>query len=133
MVGSMKIMLDLMKNEFKGEIAGLQADTTNIPQQLVDLLIEEVGKDLHDAINFINNTVDQLEKYKEEESAGDHQGDPDALPPNMGKEHNEASKTQGSLHGAPQTHSAQGTGITIAMPVDGDKEGTQFVSMAPGG
>jgi hypothetical protein len=31
-VGSIKIMLDLMKNEFEGEIAGLQADTTNIPQ-----------------------------------------------------------------------------------------------------
>jgi hypothetical protein len=54
LVGSVKIMLDLMKNEFEGEIAGLQADTTNIPQQLVDFLIEEVGKDLHNAINFIN-------------------------------------------------------------------------------
>jgi hypothetical protein len=38
LVGSMNIMLDLMKNEFKGEIAGLQADTTNIPQQLVNFL-----------------------------------------------------------------------------------------------
>jgi hypothetical protein len=75
----MKIMLDLIKNEFKGEIAGLQADTTNIPQQLVNFLIEEVGKDLCNAINFINNIADQLEEYKEEENAGDHQGDPDAL------------------------------------------------------
>ena len=47
-------MLDLMKNEFEGEIAGLQADTTNIPQQLVNFLIEKVGKDLCYAINFIN-------------------------------------------------------------------------------
>jgi hypothetical protein len=39
LVGSMKIMLDLMKNEFEGEIAGLQADMTNIPQQLVNSLI----------------------------------------------------------------------------------------------
>jgi hypothetical protein len=96
LVWSMKIILDLMKNELEGEISGLQADMTNIPQQLVNFLIEEVGKDLHDAIIFINKIADQLEEYKEEESARDHQGDPDALPPNKGKEQSKASKIQGS-------------------------------------
>ncbi len=84
LVESMKIMLDPMKNEFVGEIAGLQADMSNIPQQLVDFLIEEVGKDPFNAINFTNKIIDQLEEYKEEESAGDHQGDPDAHPPDKG-------------------------------------------------
>jgi hypothetical protein len=72
LVGSMKIMLDLMKNEFKGEIAGLQDDTTNIPQQLANSLIEEVGKDLRNAINFINKIAERLKKYDEEGNAGDH-------------------------------------------------------------
>jgi hypothetical protein len=31
-VGSMKIMLKLMKTEFKGELAGLTADSSNVPQ-----------------------------------------------------------------------------------------------------
>jgi hypothetical protein len=78
-------------------------------------------------------TVDQLKEYKEEESAGDHQGDLDALPPDKGKEQREESKTQGSLFGAPQAHPTEGTTTTTAMPADGDKEGMQSVSMAPGG
>jgi hypothetical protein len=52
----------LMKNEFEGEIAGLQADMLKIPQQLVNFLIEEVGKDPHNAINFIDKIVDQLKE-----------------------------------------------------------------------
>ncbi len=68
-----------------------------------------------------------------EESAGDHQGDLDALPPDRGKEQSEASKTQGWLPGAPQMHLAEGTAETTTMQVDKDKEGTQSVSMAPGG
>ncbi len=120
------IFSTLIKNEFEGEIAGLQVDTTNIPQHLVNFLIEEVGKDLHDAINFIDKTVDQLEEYNKEENAGDHQGDP-------GQEQSKASKTQGLLPGAPQAHPADGTATTTTMPADGDKKGMQFVSMAPGG
>jgi hypothetical protein len=133
LVGSMKIMPNLMKNEFEGEIAGLKADMKKIPQQLINFLIEEVGKDLHDAINFIDKIIDQLEKYKEEESARDHHGDPDALPPNKGKEQSKASKTQGLLPGAAQVHPAEKTAATTAMLVDRDKEGTQFMSMEPGG
>ncbi len=40
LVGKMKIMLDLMKNEFGWEIAGLQADVSNILQKLIIFLIE---------------------------------------------------------------------------------------------
>jgi hypothetical protein len=35
----MKNMLKLMKNEFKGELAGFHADLINIPHQLIGFLI----------------------------------------------------------------------------------------------
>jgi hypothetical protein len=90
----MKIMLKLMKNEFKGELAGIHADLTNIPQQLTDYLIKEDGKDTNKAVNFINKIADQLEEYNDKKSARDHLGGPEALPPNKGKEQSKASKTQ---------------------------------------
>jgi hypothetical protein len=43
-------MLKLMKTEFKGEVAGLPADSSNVPQTLIDFLIEEAGEDPYDAI-----------------------------------------------------------------------------------
>jgi hypothetical protein len=72
----MKIMLKLMKNEFKGELAGFHADLTNIPQQLIDYLIKEAGEGTNNAINFIHKITDQLEEYNNKESAEDHLGDP---------------------------------------------------------
>jgi hypothetical protein len=74
---------------------------SNIPQQLIDFLIKEVGKDPRNAINFIDKIVDKHDEYEEEESARDHQGDLDALPPNKGEEQSKASKTQGLLPGVP--------------------------------
>ena len=103
------------------------------PSAASQLLIEEGGKDPHDAINFINKIADQLAEYKEEENAGDYQGDPDALPPNKGKKQSKASTTQGLLHGAPQAHTTEGTAAITAKQADGDKEGMQIMSMAPGG
>ncbi len=90
----MKIVLKLRKNKFKGELAGFHADLTNIPQQLIDYLIKEAGKDTNNAINFINKITDQLEEYDNKESAGDHPGDPEALPPNKGEEQSKSSKTK---------------------------------------
>jgi hypothetical protein len=53
-VGSMKIMLKMMQAKFKGELAGLQADLTNYPQQLINFFIEEAGKDATNATVFLN-------------------------------------------------------------------------------
>jgi hypothetical protein len=50
----MKIMLKQMKTEFKGEVAGLMADSSNVPQTLIDFLIKEAGEDPHDPIAFLN-------------------------------------------------------------------------------
>jgi hypothetical protein len=130
--GSMKIMLELMKNEFKGELAGIHADMANTPQQFIDYLIKEAGKDTNNAINFIDKITDQLEEYGNKESAGDHLGDPEALPPNKREEQSEASKTQGLLPRAPKANPTEETSANTALLVEGDNEGTQSLSMASG-
>jgi hypothetical protein len=39
-VGSMKIMLELMTTEFEGKVAGLMVDLTNMPQILIDFSLK---------------------------------------------------------------------------------------------
>jgi hypothetical protein len=132
LVGSMKIMLRLLKNKLEGELAGLQADLTNVPK-FVDYLTKEAGKDTHGAINFINKIVDQLKKYDVEESFAHRLGDPDALPPDKGEEQRKASKTQGTLPRAPKANLTEETKANTTTLAEGDKEGTQSVRMASGG
>jgi hypothetical protein len=84
-VRSIKIMLELMTTEFKREVAGLTADSSNVPQTLIDFLIEEA---------FLNQTANQLSKFDEESNAdNDKDGDPNAHPLDPEDEHNKASKT----------------------------------------
>jgi hypothetical protein len=121
-VENMKIMLKLMKTEFKGEVAGLTADSSNVPQTLIDFLIEVAGKDPHEAIAFLNQTVDQLSQFDEESNAGDDEdGDTNAHPPNPGDKHSKASKTQKTLPRAPQENPAGGAAATTATTAGGDK------------
>ncbi len=130
-VGSMKIMLKLMKTEFKGEVAGLTADSSNIPHTLIDFLIEEAGKDPHDAIAFLNQTADQLSQFDEESNAGDNEdGDTNAHPLDLGDKPSKASKTQGTLLRAPQANRARGATTTTTTMVEGDEMGVQSLSMA---
>jgi hypothetical protein len=132
-VGSMKTMLKLMKTEFKGEVAGLMADSSNVPQTLIDFLIEEAGKDPHDAIAFLNQTANQLSQFDEESNAGDNEDrDTNAHPPDPGGKHSKASKTQGTLPRAPQANPAGGAAATTTTTVEGDKKGVQSLSMATG-
>jgi hypothetical protein len=62
-VGSMKIMLKMMRIKFEGELAGLQADLTNYSQQLTDFLIKKAGVDSTNVIVFLDQITDQLNKY----------------------------------------------------------------------
>ncbi len=57
-VGSMKIMLEMLRTKFKGELAGLQADLTTYPLCLINFLIKEAGEDLKDTIAFLDLTSD---------------------------------------------------------------------------
>ncbi len=60
-------MLELMRTEFKGKVAGLMADLTNMPQILIDFLIEEAGENPNDAIAFLNKTAKQLSKFEDKD------------------------------------------------------------------
>jgi hypothetical protein len=105
----MKIMLKLMKTEFKGEVAGLTADSSNVPHTLIDFLLEEAGKDPHDTIVFLNQTANQLSQFDEESNAGNNKDrDTNAHPLNLGDKHSKASKTQGTLPRAPQATLQEG-------------------------
>ncbi len=123
-------MLELMRTEFKGKVAGLTADLTNMPQILIDFLIKEAGENPKDAIAFLNKTAKQLSKFKDE---GKDEGEtPNALPPDPGDESNIASKTQGRLPSASQAHPTEKTAETTATMAEGDKKGVQSLSMATG-
>jgi hypothetical protein len=129
----MKIMLKLMKTEFEGEVAGLMVDSSNVSQTLIDFLIEEAGKDPHDAIALLNQTANQLSKFDEESNAGnDKDKDPNAHPLNPGDEHSKASKTQGTLPRSPQANPAGGAAATTATTAEGDEKGVQSLSMGTG-
>jgi hypothetical protein len=123
----------IASNKLEGELASLWADLTNVPKQLMDYLTRRVGKNTHGAINFINKIVNQLEGYDVKESSVDHLGDLDALPPDEGEEQRKASKTQVLLSRAPKANPAEGTVANTATLAEGDKEGTQSVSMASAG
>jgi hypothetical protein len=132
-VRSMKIMLELMKTEFEGEVAGLTADSSNVPQTLKDFLIKEAGEDPHDAIAFLNQAANQLSQFDKEYNAGDNEdGDTNAHPPDPGDEHSKASMTQGTLPRAPQANPARGVAATTATRMEGDEKGVQSLSMATG-
>jgi hypothetical protein len=132
-VGSMKIMLKLMRTKFEGEMAGLKADLTNVPPMLINFFIKEAGEDSNNAIDFINQIANQLSKYNKESNAGeDKEGDPTAHPPNKGDKPNKASKTQGTLPRAPEANPARGTATATATMVEGGEKGMQSLSMASG-
>jgi hypothetical protein len=137
-VGSMKIMLEMLRTKFEGELAGLQADLTNYPQCLIGFLIKEAGADLTEAITFLDLTLDQIAQYKEDDlkekdDNRDSDKDADALPPDREGKQIEASKTQGTVPRAPEATPAEGTAASTVNMAEGDKEGPQFMSMAPGG
>jgi hypothetical protein len=82
-VGSMKIMLKMLQTKYEGELAGLQADLTVYPQGLIIFLIQEAGEDATNAIVFLDQITDQLNKYDKEDNKGKFGNkESDALPPN---------------------------------------------------
>ncbi len=130
-------MLEMLRTKFKEELAGLQVDLTNYPQHLINFCIEEAGADLTDAIAFLDLTSDQISQYKEDDPKekndnGDSDKDADALPPDKEGKQIEASKTQGMVPRAPEATPTEGTAASTVNTTEGDKEGPQSVSMAPG-
>ena len=61
-------MLELMRTEFEGEVAGPTADLTNMPQILIDFLIKEAGENPNNAIAFLNKnrqTAQQVQRRRQ--------------------------------------------------------------------
>jgi hypothetical protein len=88
-VGAMKVMLEMMRTEFEGELLGLKADLTHFPKLLVDVLIEESRENPNDAIGFLDQTlvdITQLEEQNNEDTVGNQAAtkNEDALPPRQG-------------------------------------------------
>ncbi len=91
-----------------------------------------------DAIAFLDLTLDQISQYKEDDPKekddnGDSDKDANALLPDKEGEQIEASKTQGTVPRAPEGTPAEGTAASTINTMEGDKEGLQSMSMAPGG
>jgi hypothetical protein len=115
-------------------LAGLKADLTNYPHRLIDFLIEEAGEESADAIMFLDLTLTHLTQYKEAVAKEkDDNKESNDLPPDKEVKLIEASKTQGMVPGAPEAPPAEGTATNTVNMAEGDKEGPQSVSMAPGG
>jgi hypothetical protein len=65
-VGAVKIMLEMMRMEFDGELLGLKADLTHFSQQLFNFLIKESGENHKDTIAFLDQTSEDISQYKED-------------------------------------------------------------------
>ncbi len=130
-------MLEMIRTEFEGELLGLKADLTHFSQNLINFLIKESGENPNDAIAFLDQTSADISQYEEQNNKDKdiHKviaENQDALPPDKEGEQSEASKTQGMVPRAPEATPAEGIATTVNT-TEGDKEGPQSVSMAPGG
>jgi hypothetical protein len=136
-VGAMKVMLEMMRTEFDGELLGLKADLTHFSQHLINFLIEESGENTKDAIAFLDQTSADISQYKEDttretRSHIDISKKPESPSPDKGDERTEASKTQGTVPRAPEATPTEGIATTIKTTA-GDEEGPQSMSMVPDG
>ena len=61
-VGSMTILLDLIKGELEGDLAGIDPDFAKIPIQLIDFMIEKAGENPEVCIININSMIKVLDK-----------------------------------------------------------------------
>jgi hypothetical protein len=66
--GAMVTCLGILKDELKGELAGIPAEFKNQPEQLISFLYEEAGTEPNAAINYIIAISAQLSHLDGEES-----------------------------------------------------------------
>jgi hypothetical protein len=140
-VGSMTILLDLIKDKLEGDLAEMNPDFTKIAIQLIYFMIEEAGEDPEVCIAYISSMIEELDKYDEDNkmmaevaqsNVRDGHTNEEAPALVKGGGPTPASKTQGLLPRALETCLAEETVMETARTVVGDKEGVQSVSMAQG-
>ena len=138
--GAMRICLEIIIEELKGQLIGVPAEFQDLPEDLIQLMYQEAGEDPDDAINFIIKIHQEIGKYDddEEEVSFSHvktiqyeEIDPAPDPPiDVDRDTQDASKTHGTLPGAQQTSLAEGAVAAPATDAGGDKEGMQSMSVA---
>jgi hypothetical protein len=143
--GAMVTCLDIIREELEGQLAGVPAKFTDLPEQLISFMFKEAGEDPHKTIVFITLVSNQLSQFDDKEEdkdnkshvktivyAEDKQVEDDRGLDTRGTQEG-ASKTQGLLPGAQQMSPAEGAVKEHATEAGGDKERVQSMSVVPGG
>ena len=137
--------MDIIKVELEGQLTGVPAKFRDLPEQLISFMYKEAGEDPHKAIKFITLVSNQPSKFDDKEEEKDSKSHvktivyaedekvEDDRGLDMGGTQEGASKTQGSLPRAQQMSPMEGAVNKPATEAGEDKEGVQFMSMAPGG
>ncbi len=138
--GAMRICLEIILNELKGQMAGVPADFKDLSEELIQYMYKEAGDDPTDVIEYItqiHHDISNFEEKEEGESDRSHRTnqddelDPNANAPELTDgETQEASKPHETLPRSHQTSPAEGTVIVPATEAGGDEEGMQSMSMA---
>ncbi len=124
--GSIIICLDLLKDNPEADEVGLPADFNRMPAKLLELMVQEAGKDCGEQIKFIAEILEALKQINQTDSHNKASSSDEGIG-------QEASKTQGTL---PRAHKASPTkkaAIEPAIMAGWDKEGAQSPSMATTG
>jgi hypothetical protein len=122
-MGSMIILLNLLKDDLEEDEVGLPAGFENFPVNLLALLVKEAGKECREQIEDIEDILKALNKICQTNSH-------DEAPSLDEGTNQEASKTQGTLPGAHKASPTEEATLEPATPAGWDKEGTQSSSIA---
>jgi hypothetical protein len=126
--GSMIILLDLLKDNLKADQAGIPTDFNRVPVKLLELMVQDAGKDHEDQIGFIEHITEELKQISQTTSCNE------AFCLEGGPGHSsDASKTQGTLPGAHEASPTEEAAIEPALMAGWDKKGAQSLSMASPG
>ncbi len=124
--GSIIICLDLLKDDLEADEVGLPADFNRMPAKLLELMVQEAGKDRSEQIKFIAEILEALKQINQTNS----HNKASSLDKGIGQE---ASKTQGMLPRAHKVSPTEKAAVEPAITAGRDKEGVQSPSMATTG
>jgi hypothetical protein len=125
-LGSIIILLDLLKDDLEADKAGLPANFNRIPAKLLDLMVQEAGKERGEQIKFIAEILEKLKKINQTNFHNEAYSSDEGI-------RQEASKTQGMLPRAHKTSPTEEAAVEPAITAGQDKEGAQSPSMATTG
>ncbi len=124
--GSIIICLDLLKDNLEADKAGLPANFNRMPARLLELMVQEAGKDRGEQIKFIAEILEAL-KHINQTNSHDKAFSSDK---GIGQE---ASKTQGMIPRAHKASPTEKAAVEPAITAGQDKEGAQSPSMVTTG